>query len=104
MSRETGTDLDWYFTQALTQPGYPIIAIKTSLEAGHLVVTLTQTQKPSWGRFRLPNLSIRLGGRTIAVPMTGATARTVTHWEGDPNPVVEVDPDGWWLLDVRNEK
>jgi aminopeptidase N len=100
MSAEAGHDLTWYFTQALTQPGYPIIAVTGRLEGGHLVVELTQTQKPGWGRYRLPNLEIRLGGRTIKVALLGRTVRTVTHWEGATVPPIEVDPHGWWLLDV----
>ncbi len=100
MSKEAGMDLDWYFTQALTQPGYPIIKTTASLEGGHLIIELTQVQKPAWGRYRIPNLEIRLGGRTIRVAMMGKTARTVTHWDGETPPAVEVDPDGWWLLDV----
>jgi aminopeptidase N len=44
MSREGGERLDWYFEQALTQPGYPVIEVKTELEGGHLVVALTQVQ------------------------------------------------------------
>ena len=100
MSKEAGTDLTWYFTQALTQPGYPVIKVATELEGGHLVVELTQVQKPEWGTYRLPNLEIRLSGRTIKVPMMEKTARTVSHWDGEGTPAVEVDPNGWWLLDV----
>ena len=100
MSKEAGYDLTWYFTQALTQPGYPVIKVTTALEGGHLVIELTQVQKPEWGRYRLPNLEIRLTGRTIRVPMMGKTARTVSHWDGEGTPQVEVDPNGWWLLDV----
>lgn len=100
MSKEAGMDLTWYFTQALTQPGYPIIQVSSQLEGGHLVVELTQVQKPAWGRYRIPNLEVRIGGRTIRVAMMGKTARTVTHWDGDTPPTVEVDPNGWWLLDV----
>ncbi len=100
MSNEAGSDLTWYFTQALTQPGYPIIKVNTKLEGGHLVIELTQVQKPEFGRYRLPNLEIKVAGRTIRVAMMGRTARTVTHWDGEGQPTVEVDPNTWWLLDV----
>ena len=78
--------------------------MKTELEGGHLVVALTQVQKAAWGTFRLPNLEILLGGRTIAVPMMGRTARTVTHWDGDQPPTVVVDPRHWWLLEAKSAK
>lgn len=101
MSREVGRDLTWYFTQALTQPGFPILAVNPTIEGGHLVIRLRQVQKPEWGRYRLPNLEIRVGGRTIRVAMVGREARIVTHWDSDAAPEVEVDPNGWWLVDVR---
>ncbi len=100
MSKEAGYDLTWYFTQALTQSGYPIIKAETKLEGGHLVIELSQVQKAEWGRYRIPNLEIRVGGRTIRVAMMGRTARTVTHWDGEGEPKVEVDPSTWWLLDL----
>ena len=100
MSNEAGSDLTWYFTQALTQPGYPIIKVDTKLEGGHLVIELAQVQKPEFGRYQLPNLEIKVAGRTIRVAMMGRTARTVTHWDGEGQPTVEVDPNTWWLLDV----
>src|SRR5438552_1657112 len=100
MSEEAGQDLGWYFTQALTQPGYPVLRVRTQLEGGHLVITLRQVQKPEWGRYRLPNLKLRLGGRTIAVNLQQEEQRAVTHWEGETPPEVEVDPEGWWLLEA----
>ena len=101
MAKHAGFDLTWYFTQALTQAGYPIIQAAASLEGGHLVIRLKQVQKPAWGRFRIPNLEIKVGDRFLKVPMMARDARTVTHWAGDTAPAVEVDPNGWWLLDVK---
>jgi len=102
MSREAGENLTWYFLQALTQPGYPVIAVSSSVEGGHLVVRLRQVQKKEWGVYRLPNLEIRVGGRTISVAMTTREARTVTHWDSTTPPPIEIDPNGWWLLDTRH--
>ena len=78
----------------------PIIKVATKVEGGHLVIDLEQVQKLAWGRYRLPNLEIKVAGRTIRIAMLGRTARTVTHWDGDGEPQVEVDPNTWWLLDV----
>ena len=100
MSKEAGSDLTWYFTQALTQPGYPVIKVATKVEGGHLVIELAQVQKPEYGYYRLPNLELKVAGRTIRVAMVGRTARTVTHWDSQGEPRVEVDPNTWWLLDV----
>jgi aminopeptidase N len=101
MSREAGTDLAWYFEQALTRPGYPVLEVDVALEGGHAVVSLAQVQPAEWGVFRLPNLRIRAGGRLLDVPVTDRRARVVFHWDGPAPPEVTVDPDGWWLLDTR---
>ncbi|MEZ4586961.1 MAG: M1 family metallopeptidase [Gemmatimonadales bacterium] len=98
MSEEAGADLTWYFSQALTQPGYPIVKVEATLGGGHATVTLTQVQKPEWGTFQMPNLEIRVAGRTIVVPMTGREARTVFHWPEETRPKVELDPNVWWLI------
>ncbi len=100
MSKEAGTDLEWYFRQALTQPGFPVLQAKASVEGNQLVIELTQVQKAAYGVFRMPNLQVRVAGRIVAAPMTGRSARVVTPWRGEPVPAVVVDPDGWWLHDV----
>jgi aminopeptidase N len=104
MSDEAGQDLTWYFEQALTRPGYPILRVVTRAQRGHVSVTIEQIQKAAWGTFRLPNLTIRVAGRTIVVPMTDRVASTVFHWEGADSPAIDVDPDGWWLLATESAK
>ena len=104
MSDEAGQDLTWYFEQALTQPGYPILRVDTRAQGGHVSVTIEQVQKAAWGTFRLPNLTIRVAGRTMVVPMTDRRASTVFHWEGADPPAIEVDPEGWWLLATEPAK
>jgi aminopeptidase N len=98
MALESGRDLGWYFRQALTRPGYPVLVATTELDGGHLVLTITQTQPASWGVYRMPNLTVRLGSRTLTVSVSERVTRLVTHWEGDGPPMrVDLDPDGWWL-------
>jgi aminopeptidase N len=105
MGLESGKDLGWYFRQALTQPGYPVLEITSELDAGHLVLTLRQTQQASWGWYRMPNLKVRLGSRVLTVDVSGRETRLATHWDGEgPLPKAEIDPDGWWLFRVRGEK
>jgi aminopeptidase N len=99
MGEAAHQDLGWFFRQALTQPGYPVLEVTTELEGGHLLVTIRQTQKPSWGVYRMPNLELRLDDRTLRVDVEGRLTRMATHWERDrPPAVVEVDPKGWWLV------
>jgi aminopeptidase N len=94
MAEAAGQDLGWFFRQSLTQPGYPVFEVSTEVDGGHLVLTLRQVQKKEWGSYRIPN----------TVDVAGRTTRLATHWSGDAPPrVVEIDPDGWWLLSVRGE-
>ncbi|MHB1330122.1 MAG: M1 family metallopeptidase [Gemmatimonadales bacterium] len=103
MSEESRQDLTWYFTQALTQPGFPTLAVSTTLANGTLTVTLTQTQKPSWGLFRLPDLTVQLdgpAGRRLTTSVTERVTTIRTNWTGSTPPAVTLDPDGRWLLDT----
>ena len=105
MSTEAHQDLAWYFRQALLLPGYPVLDVATELDGGHLLLTIRQVQKKTWGLYRLPNLEVRLDDRILRVDIRGQVTRLATHWESDrPPAMVEVDPNGWWLVDVKPEQ
>jgi hypothetical protein len=54
--------------------------------------------------FRIPNLAVRLDDRTVVVDLRGEVTRMVTHWAGPRPPgKIVVDPEGWWLVQVRGE-
>ena len=101
MGEASGQNLDWYFRQALTQPGYPVFDVSTRLAGDSVVVELTQVQPASWGIYRLPNLALRLNGAPVRFDVTGR--RTSHAYPAEDNAPIEVqlDPDGWWLLDVK---
>ena len=106
MGEAARRELGWFFRQALTQPGYPVLDVTTELEGGHLLVTIRQTQKLSWGVYRMPNLELRLDDRILRVDVEGRVTRVATHWESDRPPgMVEVDPKGWWMVeDARTQR
>ena len=58
MSQAAGSDLDWYFRQALTQPGYPMLDVRWKHRGKKLTLDISQTQKPEWGAYRIPGLEI----------------------------------------------
>jgi aminopeptidase N len=101
MGEASGQNLDWYFRQALTQPGYPVFDVSTRLAGDSVVVELTQVQPASWGIYRLPNLALRLNGAPVRFDVTGR--RTSHAFPAEDNAPIEVqlDPEGWWLLDVK---
>jgi aminopeptidase N len=106
MSEAAGKDLDWYFRQSLTQPGYPLLDLRWKHGGKKLTLDIAQTQKPEWGIYRIPNLELLVDGKPVRVEVTGRKTRAVVEGIGQKPGKVEVDPNGWWLLKstVRSEK
>ena len=106
MSEAAGKDLDWYFRQALTQPGYPILDVGWKHGGKKLTLDITQTQKAEWGAYRIPNLELVVDGKPVRVDVEGPKTRKVIEGIGRRPKTIEVDPNGWWLLKstVRSEK
>lgn len=103
MSRASGQDLGWYFTQALTQPGYPVLEVSSRMSAGRLILTLRQVQKPEWGTYRMPGLELLMDGQLVRVDVEGReTSVTLDGFKARPKRI-EVDPNGWWLVSTRTE-
>jgi aminopeptidase N len=101
MREVSGRDLDWYFRQALTQPGYPVLQVATKDRGDSLEVTLRQVQPAAWGLFRIPSLEVQVDRRAVTVPLEGREAVVVVAKEDAGPAEVKVDPNGWWLLDVK---
>lgn len=99
MEKAGGQDLAWYFDQALTQPGYPRLAIRTSYDTtGHiLTVTVHQVQAESWGTYRLPGFELLIGGMLVRVDLEGRESTFTFDQFAEPPGSIEVDPNGWWL-------
>lgn len=100
-SRTAGRALDWYFRQALTQPGYPVLDVRWKPEGAKLALEIRQVQKAEWGTYRLPGLEIALDGKLVRVDVDGRSTRAEVAFRGKPRKVV-VDPNGWWLLKSVN--
>jgi aminopeptidase N len=98
MSAAAGQDLDWYFRQALLQPGYPVLAIDWRHEGRKLTFDIMQTQPSGWGAYRIPNLILRVDGRPVRLDVSGRRSRVEVDGIRDKPKKIEVDPKGWWLL------
>ncbi len=108
MEKEARADLGWFFHQWLHQPGYPQLDVTWQYEAGarKVVLGITQHQKPEWGLFRLPELTLefrRANRATVRRTVTVSEGSRATSARVDlpfAPTEVRVDPDGRLLLRV----
>jgi aminopeptidase N len=102
MSQAAGRDLEWYFRQALTQPGYPILGLRWRHKGKKLTLDIAQTQPAEWGSYRIPGLEIVVDGKRVRVDVDRQQTRRVIDGISAKPKKVEVDPDGWWLLKTNS--
>ena len=100
VNRVSGKDLTWYFTQALTQPGYPKLDVSWQRKKGKLSITVKQVQPAEWGIYRIPGLIVQVDGKPVKVDVNGATTTVVVLGVKKAPRQVVVDPAGWWLLEA----
>ncbi len=107
MEKEARTDLGWFFHQWLYQPGYPQLDVSWQYDAGarKVMVGIIQRQKPEWGLFRLPVVTLEFrgnNGAALRCDVAVASGReTVARFDVPFAPTeVRVDPDGKLLLKV----
>ena len=98
MSEAAGRDLDWYFRQALTQPGYPVLDLKWTHKGKKLTVDITQTQLAEWGEFQIPSLILLVDDVPVRLHVQGRQTRQVVEGIRHKPKRIEVDPKGWWLM------
>jgi aminopeptidase N len=104
MEKAARTDLGWFFHQWLYQPGYPQLDVTWRYDAGasRAFVGITQRQKPAWGLFRLPVVTLEIAGSNGAVVRrdVAVTARETDLQLAVPfAPTdVRVDPEGKLLV------
>ncbi len=102
MTRAAGRDLEWYFRQALTQPGYPMLDLRWQHKGKKVTLEISQTQPAGWGVYRIPALEIRVDGKPVRVDVESRQTRQVIDGISRPPKKVEVHPAGWWLLQTKS--
>jgi aminopeptidase N len=98
MSQASGQKLEWYFQQALMQPGYPMLDIGWQHKGKKLTFDVNQTQPAEWGTYRIPGLILLVDGRPVRIAIQGRQSRVVVDGIGRKPKDIVVDPRGWWLL------
>jgi aminopeptidase N len=101
VKKVAGKDFEWYFRQALTQPGYPVLDVRWHHRGNRINLDIQQTQPPGWGTYRLPGVVLRIDGKDFPLDVSGrATHHTLRGFNRPPRKV-ELDPAGWWLMKAR---
>ncbi len=108
MEKASGRNLEWFFREWLFEPGYPHFDVSWrwipgSGSAGTAEVTVLQTQKASWPRFRMPvDIALeRAGNEERRRRVTVDGPRSVFRIESGARPdSVAFDPGGWVLDEV----
>jgi aminopeptidase N len=101
MSEAAGRDLDWYFRQALLQPGYPQLSVRWEHEGKKLTLDIAQLQPPEWGVYRIPGLILLVDDTPVRVALTGRQNRVTVNGIRHKPGRIEVDPIGGWLLQTK---
>jgi len=108
IEKEARASLGWFFHQWLYQPGYPQLGVTWHYDAGarKVLLGITQRQKPEWGLFRLPHVTLEFLGangakvrREVAVRADSRETTARVDLPFAPTEV-RVDPDGKLLLQV----
>lgn len=103
MEEASGQKLDWFFTQALLLPGYPMLTVKWRPAGKAVQLEITQVQPAAWGLRQLPGLEISVGGKIFKVNASDAVTRATVPVSKLPSSVV-VDPNHKWLLQAKVER
>ncbi|MEX2465457.1 MAG: M1 family metallopeptidase [Gemmatimonadota bacterium] len=109
MEEVSRRELDWFFTQWLYRPGYPVFEfeerwVPAEGGAGTVEVVVRQVQDEAWPRFRVPlELCWGVASERTCRPAVAGSAEDTFRFSFEARPVgaVALDPDGWVLKDVR---
>jgi len=98
MTETAGRDLEWYFRQALLQPGYPMLTIRWDHDGEELALDIRQTQPRAWGSYRIPSLVLLVDRTPVRLDVNDWSSRHVVKGIARKPQKIEVDPERWWML------
>ncbi len=106
-ARASGRDLTAFFTQWLTQPGFPMLDVTWGLtaDADTLVMRVTQRQPEPWGLYAL-SLPVAIGGddQRAIVRVPAARTSELRIPVSIPPTSIAADPDGDLLAEIRTRR
>ena len=100
MEQASGQSLGWFFREAFTLPGLPVLQVRWAPRGRTAVVEITQMQPDAWGLRRIPKLELAFDGEVITVDVRERVTRHTTRKLARAPGRLVVDPNQKWLLDA----
>jgi len=100
MEQASGQSLGWFFREAFTLPGLPVLQVRWAPRGRTAVVEITQMQPDAWGLRRIPKLELAFDGEVITVDVHERVTRHTTRKLARAPGQLVVDPNQKWLLDA----
>jgi aminopeptidase N len=100
MEKASGRQLDWFFREAFTLPGFPILQVRWAAKGNAAELEIEQVQPEAWGVRRIPGLELQVNDELVTVDVTQKVTRVTTKALKRPPATVAVDPNQKWLLDA----
>jgi aminopeptidase N len=100
MERASSQSLGWFFREAFTLPGLPMLEVRWSARGRVANVEIEQKQPEGWGVRRIPKLELAFDGQVITVDVRERVTRLTTKPLGRTPRQLVVDPNQKWLLDA----
>jgi aminopeptidase N len=100
MEAASGQSLGWFFQEAFTLPGFPVLEIRWRAKGKSADVEIEQKQPEAWGLRRIPMLELAFDGQVFTVDVRERITRVTTKPLARPPGQLVVDPNQKWLLDA----
>jgi aminopeptidase N len=100
MESASRLSLDWFFLEAFTLPGFPVLEVRWAAKGRTAEVEIEQRQPEAWGLRRIPKLELAFDGQVITVDVQERLTRLTTKRLARTPTQLVVDPNQKWLLDA----
>ncbi|HEX5817420.1 MAG TPA: M1 family metallopeptidase [Gemmatimonadales bacterium] len=100
MEKTSGQSLGWFFREAFTLPGLPVLDVRWTARGRVAEVEIEQMQPDAWGVRRIPKLELAFDGQVITVDVQERVTRMTTKPLARAPGQLVVDPNQKWLLDA----
>ena len=100
MEAASGQSLEWFFREAFTLPGFPVLAVRWKPKGRTAELEIEQVQPAAWGVRRIPALELEVDGQLVTVAVRERITRVTTKSLRQVPTAVVVDPNQKWLLDA----